>query len=149
MIMRFEIRQEARHRLCHEPHDGDDGDSAEGGEGVEGGVGFEDEGEGFAGGAEGDVVGYYGGGGVGCGGGPGEGLDVGEVDLGGRHGGITRAVSYGGSGLGSSDDTQPLSLHSQRKTLETRESYSTLVTSVIAPHRSSAGYRGYFLCSGV
>ena len=53
---------------------------------MEGGVGFEDEGEGFAGGAEGDVVGYYGGGGVGCGGGPGRGIAmVGEVDLGGWH----------------------------------------------------------------
>jgi hypothetical protein len=47
---------------------------------MEGGVAFEAEGQICAGCAEGEVVGYYGAGGVCCADGPGEGFDVVEVD---------------------------------------------------------------------
>ena len=80
---------------------------------MEGGVGFEDEGKGFAGGAEGDVVVYYGGGGVGCGGGPGEGADVGEVDLGGWHASLSCVIMCEGSGMGWKDHIKCLDLHSR------------------------------------
>lgn len=79
VVVAFKVGEEGGHGGVDVAHYGDAVDGAEGWEGVEVGVAFVDEGEGKAGAAEREVVGYYVGDGVGGCCAPGEGLYVLEI----------------------------------------------------------------------